>query len=150
MANAIEILRCSAGDIADEICGGRSAHLRDRLFEWRDLRVSAVGRAKTFAAFASVAGEIFPPAFIWPTTPLLQIADEQDDVVPFAKRRQSVQIARELNGSTSKGQGCGPYCTMYPSSKGAPVETYIHPGGYVWPQEAAVIGKFLKSCERAQ
>jgi polyhydroxybutyrate depolymerase len=108
-------------------------------------------RAKTFAAFASVAGEIFPGVHLAEPKPLLQVAGEADDVVPFAKQLRSIQVARKLNGSTGKGEECGPHCTIYRSSKGAPVETYIHPGGHVWPLEApAVIVKFLRSYVRAQ
>ncbi len=103
-------------------------------------------RAKTFAAFASVAGEIFPGVHLSAPKPLLQIAGEKDVVVPFAKQLRSVQMARELDGSMGQGEQCGPYCTIYSSSQGAPVETYIHPGGHEWPLEAsAVIVKFFKN-----
>jgi polyhydroxybutyrate depolymerase len=102
-------------------------------------------RAKVFAAFAPVAGDIFPGVHLSEPKPVLQIAGEKDDVVPFAKQQQAIAVARELNGSTGAGQACGEYCTMYASSKGAPVETYIHPGGHVWPAEAAaVIVNFFK------
>jgi len=107
-------------------------------------------RAKTFAAFASVAGEIFPGVLLREPKPLLQIAGQKDAVVPFAKQLRSVETAREIDSSMGKGEACGPYCTIYSSSKGAPVETYIHPGGHEWPSEAsAVIVKFLKNYAQA-
>lgn len=108
-------------------------------------------RAKIFAAFASVAGDIFPGVHLAEPRPFLQIAGERDDVVPFAKQQMSIQTARELDGSAGKGEACGEYCTIYASSKGASVETYIHPGGHVWPPEAPeIIVNFLKSYARAQ
>ena len=56
-----------------------------------------------------------------------------------------MRAAREVNGATGKGESCGEYCTMYASSKGAPVETYIHPGGHEWvPESAELIVNFLK------
>lgn len=108
-------------------------------------------RAKELAGFASVAGEIFPRVHLSEPRALLQIAGENDDVVPFAKQMQAVREARELDGSDGAGQSCGPYCTIYRSSRGAPVETYIHAGGHEWPAEAAeVIVKFLREQERAE
>jgi polyhydroxybutyrate depolymerase len=108
-------------------------------------------RAKELAAFAAVAGEIFPRVRLSEPRALLQIAGENDDVVPFAKQMQAVREARELDGSDGAGQACGQYCTIYRSSRGAPVETYIHPGGHEWPAEAAeVIVKFLRAQARAE
>lgn len=108
-------------------------------------------RAKAFAAFASVAGDIFPRVRLSDPRALLQVAGEKDGVVPFAKQLQAVRLARELDGSTGAGQACGQYCTIYASTRGAPVETYIHPGGHEWPSEAAeVIVNFLKAQVRAE
>ena len=108
-------------------------------------------RAKVFAAFASIAGDIFPGVHLSQPKPLLQIAGERDDVVPFAKQKEALRIARDLNGSGGQGEPCGQYCTFYASNKGAPVETYIHPGGHEWPAEALpLIVQFFKSNPRAQ
>lgn len=103
-------------------------------------------RANTFAAFASVAGDIFPDVHLTAAKPLLQVAGESDDVVPFAKQTRAIEIARALNGGTGKGRSCGQNCTIYESSGGTPVKTYIHPGGHEWPAEAApLIVDFFKS-----
>jgi polyhydroxybutyrate depolymerase len=103
-------------------------------------------RGKIFAAFAPVAGEIFPAVHLSVPRPLLHIAGERDDVVPFAKQQQSIKISRELDGTAEKGEVCGQYCLMYSSTKGAPVVTYIHPGGHEYPPGASeMIVKFLKT-----
>ena len=108
-------------------------------------------RAKVFAAFAPVAGDIFPGVHLSEPKPVLQIAGEKDDVVPFAKQQEAMRAARELNGSASTGQSCGQYCTRYASTKGTPVETYIHPGGHAWPENAAaLVVNFFKATPPSQ
>jgi polyhydroxybutyrate depolymerase len=102
-------------------------------------------RASTFAAFAPVAAQIFPAVHLQEPKPLFHVAGEMDDVVPFQDQQKSIAMAREVNGSTGNGESCGKYCTSYASTKGAPVITYIHPGGHVYPEEvSAMIVKFLK------
>lgn len=102
-------------------------------------------RGKTFAAFASVAAQKFSGVHLTEPRPIFHVAGEKDDVVPFQEQVQSIDAARELDGSTGKGSSCGQDCTMYPSSKSAPVTTYIHGGGHVYPPGTSeMIVKFLK------
>jgi polyhydroxybutyrate depolymerase len=108
-------------------------------------------RAKTFAAFASVAAQIFPGLRLTEPKPILHIAGEQDQVVPFKDQVRSIETARELNGGSEKGKSCGEDCTIYPSAKGAPVMTYIHGGGHLYPPGASeMIVKFFESYALAQ
>ena len=108
-------------------------------------------RGKIFAAFAPVAGQKFSAVHLAEPRPVLHVAGEKDDVVPFKEQVQSIQAARELDGSSEKGNSCGQDCTMYPSSKGAPVATYIHAGGHVYPPGASeMIVKFFKDQKLAE
>jgi polyhydroxybutyrate depolymerase len=103
-------------------------------------------RGKTFAAFAVVAARLFPNIHLTEPRPILHIAGHADVVVPFEDQLKTIQVARELNGSSEKGKLCGEGCTRYSSTKGAPVVTYIHPGGHVYPPHAsAMIVDFLKN-----
>lgn len=103
-------------------------------------------RGKTFAAFAPVAGQIFPALQLTEPRPILHIAGTQDLLVPFEDQLRSIGMAREVNGVSEKGKSCGEDCTIYPSTKGAPVMTYIHPDGHVYPAGASrMIVKFFQS-----
>jgi polyhydroxybutyrate depolymerase len=108
-------------------------------------------RGNIFAAVAPVAAQKFPAVHLTVPRPILHIAGQQDSVVPFKEQLQSIAIARELNGSHENGDSCGQYCTAYGSSIGAPVVSYIHPGGHVYPTGASeMIVKFFKEYKRQQ
>jgi polyhydroxybutyrate depolymerase len=102
-------------------------------------------RGELFAAVAPVAAQKFPAVRLTIPRPILHIAGQQDSVVPFKEQLQSIAIARALNTSQEKGDSCGQYCTAYASSIGAPVVSYLHPGGHVYPTGASeMIIKFFK------
>jgi polyhydroxybutyrate depolymerase len=108
-------------------------------------------RGKTFAALAPVGAQKFPAVHLTVPRPILHIAGEQDSVVPFKEQLQSIGMARELNGSDQKGESCGEYCTTYASSRGAPVVSYIHPAGHVYPTGASeMIVRFFKEYKRGE
>ena len=108
-------------------------------------------RGNVFAAIAPVAAQKFPAVHLTVPKPILHIAGEQDSVVPFKEQLQSIQIARELNGSNQTGSSCGEYCTSYASSNGAPVVSYIHRAGHVYPTGASeMIVRFFKEYKRRQ
>jgi polyhydroxybutyrate depolymerase len=108
-------------------------------------------RGGTFAAYAPVAGQKFSGVHLNEPKPVLHIAGEQDSVVPFKEQVQSVAAARKLNGTSEKGAPCGEGCTVYASSKGTEVVTYIHQGGHVYPPGASeMIVKFFKGHARAE
>jgi polyhydroxybutyrate depolymerase len=107
-------------------------------------------RAKVFAALAPVATAKSPGVQLAVPMPLLQIGGEQDMNFLLPEQLKSMAIAREVNG-TGAGHSCGEYCTTYDSSRGAPVITYIHPGGHVYPREASqMIVDFFKQHRRAE
>lgn len=106
-------------------------------------------RGRIFAAIAPVAAQKFPAVHLTIPKPILHIAGEQDSVVPFKDQLQSIKIARELNGSNQTGESCGEHCTSYASSSGAPVVSYIHPGGHTYPAGASeMIVRFFKEYRR--
>jgi polyhydroxybutyrate depolymerase len=108
-------------------------------------------RGKTFAAIAPVGAQKFPAVHLTVPKPILHIAGQQDNVVPFKEQLQSIEIARELNGSNQTGDSCGEYCTTYASSRGAPVVSYVHPAGHVYPTGASeMIVRFFKEYKRGQ
>ena len=104
-------------------------------------------RAKTIAAIGEVAGRLDPSETLTSARALLAVAGRADTVAPFAVQKQTIQLARQVNGATGAGSPCGQYCTFYPSTNGpAPVKTFIHPGGHVYPAWApAEIVKFFKA-----
>jgi polyhydroxybutyrate depolymerase len=107
-------------------------------------------RAKVVAAIGEVAGRLHPSASLTSPRALLAVAGRADPVAPFAVQRQTIRRARLTNGAFGAGSPCGRYCTFYRSTSGpVPVETFIHPGGHVYPTWAsAEIVAFLKSRKR--
>ena len=60
-------------------------------------------------------------------------------------KQATIDQVRKFNGCAEKGESCGASCTLYPSSKGAAVETFIHPYGHFYPPAVTeVIVKFFK------
>ncbi len=78
--------------------------------------------------------------------PVFHIAGESDPLVRFQWQRRMLDAVRQLNGCSSEGQPWGKHAKLYPSpDRGAPVVEFIHPGGHVFPAEAApLIVKFFK------
>ena len=108
-------------------------------------------RGKIFAALAPVGAQKFPAVLLTVPRPLLHIAGEHDTVVPFKEQLDSINVARALDGGSQPGGSCGEYCTTYASTSGAPVMTYIHPAGHVYPPGASeMIVKFFRQQRRPQ
>jgi polyhydroxybutyrate depolymerase len=103
-------------------------------------------RAKTFAAFAPVAGMLTAKTSLAEPKPLLHIGGRQDHQNEFSEQLESVELGRTINGAGGKGATCGANCTLYASTKGAPVMTVLHPGGHVYPDDTtALIVKFFRA-----
>ena len=102
-------------------------------------------RPRLFAGFATCAGLIREPVHVTVPKPLLHIAGEKDQLAPFQRQQETIATARQINGCSDNGQSCGEGCTLYSSSKGAPVEVMIHHGGHIYPPTAAaLIVKFFQ------
>jgi polyhydroxybutyrate depolymerase len=103
-------------------------------------------RGSTFAAFAPCAGLLWSTLHLAEPKPILQIAGKADPLVHLSDVEQTVATVRALDGAQGAGSACGPRCTLYPSTKNAPVELIVHPGGHVFPPWATKkIVQFLKA-----
>jgi polyhydroxybutyrate depolymerase len=81
--------------------------------------------------------------------PVLHVAGEKDPIVTFAMQQRALAAVKALNGCEEPGKDWAKGCTLYPSSKEAPVVTFIHPGDHKYPEEAsALIVKFFKEHAR--
>ncbi len=81
--------------------------------------------------------------------PVLHVSGEKDPLVKFDNQQRSLAAVRTLNGCEEQGKEWDKGCTLYPSSKNAPLITFIHPGGHGYPAEApALIAKFFKEQTR--
>jgi polyhydroxybutyrate depolymerase len=81
--------------------------------------------------------------------PLLHVAGEKDPLVRFEIQQRAIAAVRTLNGCEDQGKEWDKGCTIYASSKEAPVVTFIHSGGHNYPAEApALIVKFFKEHAR--
>jgi len=77
--------------------------------------------------------------------PALHIAGEKDPLVKFAWQQRMMDKIRQIDGCAATGEPWAPDCVLYPSAKGTPVVTFIHPGGHIVPGSApALIVKFFK------
>jgi len=101
-------------------------------------------RGERFAALAPCAAAALKMDAKLQPKPVLHLAGEKDPLVRFAWQQQTIAAVRKLN-QCGEGEPWGTFCTRYPSKIGAPVVTYIHPGGHMFPPEApAVIVRFFK------
>jgi polyhydroxybutyrate depolymerase len=96
-------------------------------------------RSQTFASFATVAGTMAAQVSLKDPKTLVHIAGREDHNVEFRLQMESVEKVRTLNGATGTGESCGRDCTLYRSSKGAPVITVVHDGGHLYPSNATDI-----------
>jgi polyhydroxybutyrate depolymerase len=76
--------------------------------------------------------------------PVLHLAGEKDPLVKFEWQQQTIDAVRKIN-QCEDGRPGEKGITTYPSKIGAPVLTFIHPGGHQFvPEEPAIIAKFFK------
>ena len=102
-------------------------------------------RPDTFAAFGIVAGRIAPGVHLTAAKPVVVIGGQSDGTIRFPIQLEAMKTAREVNLTGESGNSCGHQCTLYSSNKGAPVVTYIHDGGHIFPEDANVnIVNFFK------
>jgi polyhydroxybutyrate depolymerase len=94
--------------------------------------------APSSAAATRTIGDLKPK-------PVLHVAGEADPLVKYEWQKATVAAIRKLNGCDEQGTAWEKWCTVYPSSTGTPVVTYIHPGNHTFSQEAPpTIVKFFK------
>lgn len=97
--------------------------------------------APSAAAARSVKGTLRPK-------PVMHLAGEKDALVKYEWQQQTMAALRQLNECT-EGRSWDTHCTYYPSPRGTPVVTMIHPGTHAFPRSApALIVKFFKEIVR--
>ncbi len=90
-------------------------------------------------AAAAILGDIKP-------MPVFHVAGEDDKLVKFAMQTRTIDRVRKLNEcGEGKPWHDEKWCTIYPSERGAPLVTCIHPGGHELPDSVPpLIVKFFK------
>ena len=77
--------------------------------------------------------------------PVMHLAGESDPLVKFSWQKLMMETERQVNGCSPQGEAWDKQCTLYPSTNGTPVVTFIHPGGHEFdPTAPALIVKFFK------
>lgn len=77
--------------------------------------------------------------------PTIHVAGEKDPLVKFEWQQRTIAAIKALNGCDEAGKEWDKGCTIYASSKDAPVVAFIHPGGHQYPAEApALLVKFFR------
>ena len=103
-------------------------------------------RSQTFAGFAAVAGALAPTINVKDPKSLILIGGRQDRTVDFKLQMDAFETLRTVNGASGYGESCGKNCTLYRSSRGAPIITYLHDGGHLYPSEATdIIVSFFRA-----
>jgi polyhydroxybutyrate depolymerase len=99
-------------------------------------------RPDVFAAVAPSAAVSRDPLT---PKPCLHLAGEKDPLVKFAWQELMIERVKRVNGCESQGKEWAPKCTEFPSSKAAPLVTYIHPGGHEFTADGPkLIVKFFQ------
>ena len=97
--------------------------------------------------FAAVAPSSAVARYVYQLKPkpILHIAGQNDPLVKFSWQERMMQSLRKINGCAEHGESWAERCTLYPSKSGAPVVTFIYPGGHeLNPAAPALIVKFFK------
>lgn len=106
-------------------------------------------RPNVFAAYAPSAAPAGWSLLRLRPAPVLHIAGENDELVPFVWQRRTIDEIRGRNGCAHRGEAWGEGITHYPSKMGTPVVTFLHAGGHRFPREApALIVRFFKEHAR--
>jgi polyhydroxybutyrate depolymerase len=92
-------------------------------------------RGDTFAAFAPSAALLVRGYQKLQPKPVLHIGSPNDPLVKFEWQAKMIDFALKLNGCGPRKPDTPGY-TLYPSSKGAEVATYLHTGGHSYPSAA--------------
>lgn len=109
-------------------------------------------RHSVFAALAPSAAGLGSLRMAKDTKPLpmLHLAGEKDEIVPFANQHRSMDYIRKTNGCDAEGKEWAKVgkitATQYTSKTGPPFVAAIHPGTHQFPDEApALIVQFFQA-----
>jgi polyhydroxybutyrate depolymerase len=108
-------------------------------------------RPDVFAAVAPGAALLVPSLHLHTAKPAFIYGGENDRLVRFASQEAAMTAAREANGCVRVGKTCGDDCTVFASTQGAPVMTYVHPAGHVFvPAVRPMIVRFFEDHPREE
>jgi len=68
--------------------------------------------------------------------PCIHFAGEKDPLVKIEWQKKTIEKVKEINGCNRVGEEWAKYCTLFPSSKNAPLVACIHPGTHQFPDFA--------------
>jgi polyhydroxybutyrate depolymerase len=106
-------------------------------------------RPDVFAAFAPGGAVLLPQVSLTRPRPVLHFGGKADQLARFARQEQTIDQIRKFNGCADQGESCADNCILYSSLKGAPVETFIHPYGHLYPPAVTpLIVKFFQDHPR--
>lgn len=106
-------------------------------------------RPDVFAAYAPVAGRLRPSVRPTEPRPVFHVAGQRDPQVTYPDQRAAMITAIGINGVRDTTTRCGDGCTIYGPGTSAPVMSWIHQGGHVYPGWAAErIAAFFQSHPR--
>jgi polyhydroxybutyrate depolymerase len=107
-------------------------------------------RPNVFAAFAPGGAVLLPQVPLTQARPVFHYGGKSDRLARFEKQQATIDQLRKFNGCSEQGESCGSDCTFYRSTKGASVETFIHPYGHFYPPSVTpLIVKFFQEHPRA-
>jgi polyhydroxybutyrate depolymerase len=103
-----------------------------------------LARGDVFAAVAPSSAAARYARQLTPKAALI-IGGSEDPLVKFKWQELTMAAVRKNNGCTTNGESWDKQCTIYPSNGGAPLVTFIFPGGHRFnPAAPALIVKFFK------
>ena len=77
--------------------------------------------------------------------PAMHLAGKDDPLVKFAWQEITMAAVRKVNGCAATGEPWDKQCTLYPSTNGTPLVTFIYPGGHQFNADAPrLMVKFFK------
>ena len=86
-------------------------------------------RPRTIAAIGEVAGRLDPAETLTTRRAFLAIAGRADTVAPFAVQKQTIQLARQVNGATGAGPPVRPVVPALPVGERPGTGQDLHPPG---------------------
>jgi polyhydroxybutyrate depolymerase len=90
------------------------------------------------AAAAKYAHQLLPK-------PAMIMGGQDDPLVKFAWQKLTMDAVRKVNGCSATGESWDKQCTLYPSTDGTPLVTFIYSGGHTFNSAApALIVKFFR------
>ncbi len=94
-------------------------------------------RPDVFAAYAPVAARLAPSVQLTQPKPLFHVAGLQDPQIRFVEQEAAMEAAIRANGVAGTDTSCGTGCTIYGAKTAAPVMTWIHPRGHIYPGDTS-------------